>query len=133
MGRTARCPECSTLIGIHDVEPGQYECNCCHKVVEIDPPVPVGKILLLSEGEYSDYNVIMVVRTLKSFSIHQLTLEYRNTRPKSEREPYNEQEGGFMNWMVSSGYVETVEWWEFHVGAYGKLDPDEQWTRNHST
>jgi hypothetical protein len=82
--------------------------------------IPAGKILMLSSGEYSDYSVMGVFRTLKP--ITQDVYSAMRDACFSASPGYDRYEvGKAAPWLIVNGYVEEVEHEELYLGDYGRI------------
>lgn len=80
------------------------------------------ELILVSNGAYSDYGVMGLVRVLVDFD----TVEIRD-KFISEIGPlreYENNEDRFYGYLVDNGYVENIEVRELYIGSYGKIDED---------
>lgn len=58
-----------------------------------------GEIILLTDGEYSDYEVNTLCKATKDIDVMALRLEYLELFPK-EVEPYSFKVSHFLKWLV---------------------------------
>lgn len=80
-----------------------------------------GQLLLLSTGEYSDYDIHVVCRVLKNFDSREVSLSYNG-----KRDDYDFDDDAFTHYLTSNGYIEDVDYQEWHLGSYGTLDIPEE-------
>lgn len=80
-----------------------------------------GTLVLLSEGEYSDYLVGPLFRCLKDLHLESLAESFYAHAPVDKFDEHRKDVGAssFALWIVSSGWVEEIEYQEVHVGSYG--------------
>lgn len=84
-------------------------------------PIPKGSIITTTVGEYSDYGVVAVVRALQDLNPKELRDRYLAEFPE-ENDPYAFEEYKFQNWLNKHGYVEELNHFKWHFGAYGHAD-----------
>jgi hypothetical protein len=73
--------------------------------------IDVGQVLYLTTGEYSDFNIVTVVRALKQFDTKVEEADYLVQFPdRSRRHPT------LLRWLLDRGVLEELdppaaEWW----------------------
>ena len=78
-----------------------------------------GKLVVISQGEYSDYCVLGVFIAQQKFNPDDLREEYLQIHPK-HKEPYQFNERMFVEFIVSKKLVKEIKFDEFHLGGYGE-------------
>lgn len=82
-----------------------------------------GSLLLLTRGEYSDYDVTAVGRALETFDPEDLRQEWYGLHP-GDREQCSADLSAFVAWLINAkGLIEELEHVELHVGSYANLEP----------
>ena len=76
-----------------------------------------GDLLVLSRGNYDDYETLALARVLKPFTREQLKGSY----PRQVR--YDDLE--IIGWLVDNGYVEITGAAELHLLIYGAWSDEE--------
>ena len=89
-----------------------------------NPNFETGDIIILAEGEYSDYRTGPLFRCVKDLNIETLAKEFYPNAPVSE---WNEDRrvadaSTFTLWLTQNGWVEEIEYREVHVGSYGTFE-----------
>ena len=87
------------------------------KIIDIEK----GKLVVISQGEYSDYQVLGVFIAEERFNPDDLKDEYLKLCPE-EKQPYKFEERKFLNFVISKKLLKEIEYCEFHLGNYGKID-----------
>ena len=88
--------------------------------------IPAGTLVLVSQGEYSDYTVLAVARTLKP--IDEKVWDEMKAACKSLRETDANSWGELSHalpWFLKNGYMEEVEHQEMHLGYIDLLNWEE--------
>lgn len=86
--------------------------------------IPVGAMIALSSGEYSDYRVGCFSRVLRPLN-EAVWEEMRSacTVPPdydpTESPRFDEYKA--VPWLVANGYIEELPYTELHLGDYGEL------------
>lgn len=82
----------------------------------------LGDIILLSNGEYSDYSFAGPFRVLKPLNFNSELLKelQGNWKPSSHWEQFSPD--SVIGGLTSLGYIEDIESSEVWIGAYGKVD-----------
>jgi len=83
-----------------------------------------GELMMISTGEYSDYDIKGLFKILKDFDAQeQLAIwaketgrEVVNYRVESE---YQNQQIDYMGWLNKNGFIEDVDYRELHTDDYG--------------
>lgn len=82
---------------------------------------PAGSIVLLTEGEYSDYSFIGDFVARKECDLHALATAF-----KAQYKPEHEWDGPnpdkFAAWLVVEGWMYPGAAQEVHIGGYSGLD-----------
>lgn len=81
------------------------------------------KLILITNGEYSDYSVSGIFKLLTNKTPNELKQKYLKEYPE-QCEDYGANFYKFIGWLSSNGYVEDVEYQELHLGAYGCFDDE---------
>lgn len=82
-----------------------------------------GTLLLLSRGEYSDYDVTAVCRATQDFDPDALKREWLDAHPDQD-EQYRADLSAFLAWLLNvKAIAEELEVTELHLGSYSTLDP----------
>lgn len=79
-----------------------------------------GDLLLISHGEYSDYDVRAIVRVVKDLDSREVTLSYQ----KEIKDDWFDDHA-FLAYLVKQGCVEDVDYQEWHTGGYGRIEIPE--------
>lgn len=88
-----------------------------------NPKFDAGTIIILAEGEYSDYRTGPLFRCLKDVNLEDLAREFYPNAPKSEWSGRrNADASTFTLWLIQNGWVEELEYSEVHVGSYGEFE-----------
>lgn len=78
-----------------------------------------GAILILTEGEYSDYRTGPLLRCLRDLDITKLAEEFHASKSKWA---YGEADTStFALWITLNGWAEELTYAEIHVGSYGQF------------
>lgn len=77
----------------------------------------IGEILLLSHGQYSDYQISTVVKVCREFNLFEITKLYGK---KPQYAGFIE----FINYLVQNHFVEEIAFKEWNVGGYKLFDGD---------
>ena len=80
------------------------------------------RLLIFTEGEYSDFHIAAVCTAVKDFDVGDVRNLYLLAYPDQKKE-YEFSEYQFIAWLVSAGYVKDTSCTEFHVGSYGEFKP----------
>lgn len=82
--------------------------------------IKAGETVLLSEGEWSDYEVKFLAKALKDFTMEELRSKYFEKYP--EQIPYNRADlDKFSFYLVEAGFIEEVPCVELYLGTWGEL------------
>lgn len=76
------------------------------------------ELILISSGEYSDYQIHEVAKASKDFALEAVIEAYLAEHPE-QRESYSVQYTQFITFLLLKGFVELVPNQELHLGAYG--------------
>ena len=91
--------------------------------------LPVGSLIILHQGEYSDKMASGPFRVLKPFNGDTLLAEFKaQWKPAHEwiEEPDADE---FQAWLSVSGYLEDIEGvTHWHIGSYGRLETSDPWS-----
>jgi hypothetical protein len=90
--------------------------------------LPVGSLIILHKGEYSDKTASGPFKALKPFNGDDLLAEFKaQWSPKNDWDEAPDPEE-FEAWVVKVGCLEAVEnVTHWHIGSYGEIDPGEPW------
>jgi hypothetical protein len=79
-------------------------------------------MLMLSTGEYSDYQVHGVFRPLRDFVIGDALAQFKaQFVPEPDAYSNEPDPQDFLGWLCASGYIENAGVAEIHLGCYGEL------------
>jgi hypothetical protein len=79
-----------------------------------------GTILLLSEGEYSDFGYCGQLVTLKTCHLADLIDAYRAARTL-ENPDIHQGPSDFVAWLITTEHAAPLQYSEAHLGDYGEL------------
>lgn len=94
-----------------------------------------GSLLILSTGEYSDYNYHGPFKVLKGFSRAAAAEAFVIAWPQYRTDvntargwqQFDEDDGpdpsAFMDWLIKEGWIEALDCPEWHVGSYSRFSP----------
>jgi hypothetical protein len=94
--------------------------------VDLSDTLPAGSLLVIEQGEYSDFSTAAPVRMLRDATKRALVQEYVTQYTPENGTWYNAEPDpdSFLPWMVRAGYVEAVDHVNtWHVGSYGRFHP----------
>lgn len=82
---------------------------------------PAGTILLMEEGEYSDFGYCAHLVTLKECDIPALVEQFKDQHKAADEwgEPGPSE---FCAWLVSTQACAPLECQTLHIGSYGRLE-----------
>ena len=91
-----------------------------------------GALFVLTEGEYSDYQMMVVCRATEDIDPQALTREYLAAYPQ-QAEDYDAEFYHFAKWLtVDRQAAEEAACWEWHLGEYGTFRPElKTWNERH--
>lgn len=89
---------------------------------DTEQTVKAGEILLVTQGQYSDYSCTAIMRAERDFDIAEVKALYLAEFPE-QAEEYNAEHEQFVGWLSSCGYATDVPHRELHAGSYGNLEP----------
>ncbi len=72
------------------------------------------ELVILSEGEYSEYQILWTFRVVRSFNTGEVLVHYLK-----EASCYDSDV--FVAWLKQQNYVEEIETREWHVSNYGEI------------
>lgn len=81
-------------------------------------------LIVISSGEYSDYQVWGLFKTKKDFTGKTWLQEYLVDYPEQQK-PYAFEYSKFINYLISKDIIEEVSCSEFYLGDYGHFDSME--------
>lgn len=89
--------------------------------------IQIGALILISEGEYSDYRILDTFRALKDFDTGDVIREFMAKEyPDFSTDEYWDSPRpeceDLQKWVLSVGYVEELKTVEWYVGTYGRFD-----------
>lgn len=90
--------------------------------------LPVGSVIILHTGEYSDKQARGPYKTLKPFNGDELVFKFiSGWVPKWEGDETPDP-SEFDAWLFTAGYLEPIEnVTHWHIGSYGRLEPSHPW------
>ncbi len=84
-----------------------------------------GETIILSDGSYSDYNIIDVYKCLKDFDIDEIVVGMISgeegsikDKPRSASMVLNVESDAIVALLLSSGHVELISTTEFNLGDF---------------
>lgn len=82
-----------------------------------------GDLMILSNGEYSDYSFSGPFRCVKNFEFPPTARAHADSFEQNE---YDNQPdpSSFIAWLALNGYIEDVACTEIYLGSYGPLSID---------
>lgn len=85
--------------------------------------ININDVLILTEGEYSDYHYIGVFKAVKALSQEDLTTLQREFEKELDDDDLYDYRNSyrFANFLMLKGYLEELNSREVHLGAYGEL------------
>jgi hypothetical protein len=85
--------------------------------------IKTGQTVIVSEGEWSDYSILFIVRALVDVDVIALKEEWLSLHPE-QREEYHFESYQFFAWVMSQGIFTpvSVDWLEWHIASYGNLE-----------
>ena len=90
--------------------------------------LPVGSMIILHQGEYSDKSASGPYTALKPFNGDALLAEFKaQWKPANDWDdaPYPDE---FSAWLFTSGYLEPIDnVTHWHIGSYGRVEPSAPW------
>lgn len=82
---------------------------------------PAGKILLLEEGEYSDFGYCAQLVTLEPLNLREAIEAYKEQhKPKDDWDTPDTD--GFVGWLCSTQQCAQLDCEIAHIGSYGRLE-----------
>ena len=85
---------------------------------EVGVIIPVGSMFLLSSGQYSNYGIDVLCRSLVDVDVDAVRLEYLKVYPGQAKE-YGFKNSAFINWFINEKKMaEEVDCWELRTSAY---------------
>jgi len=83
-----------------------------------------GDLVLLTDGDYSDYHILAIARAKTDFDMDNLFEEYLGKKPK-QKDPYKFNNDAFVKWlMTDKNVLEEKNTQESH---FGQLHHDWFW------
>ena len=86
---------------------------------------PAGKVIVLTEGCYSDFGMADVVKTLIECDFDALVSQFL-AMPERDRNVFPRiglgSTGQFIAWLMREKFIEPLEHSEYHLGSYGLGD-----------
>jgi len=89
----------------------------------MDGDVKAGQKMVVTAGEYSDYQIAMIAEAVCDFNIYELRAEYLALHPE-QAEEYSFERDQFLAWLVNTKQVArelVLDWMEWHVESYGNV------------
>lgn len=84
---------------------------------------PAGTILMLEQGEYSDFGYAGGFVTLQEFDLRQSIEDYKEQFVA--KNDWSEPDmTGFCGWIVSTQRCAPLDYQTAHIGSYGRLGLD---------
>ena len=81
-----------------------------------------GSIILVTDGEYSDYETIMFCKAIADIDVIALRSEYMALYPE-QKKPYSFEEFNFCKWLVVDKKIcEELNCFEWNLGGYAEAD-----------
>lgn len=80
--------------------------------------VKKGELLLITDGEYSDYSVHGLFRVKKDFNLEESREDFDKEFPTSDKYDFRKY-GRFINYLSLKDLVDIVEYKECHLGDHG--------------
>ncbi len=87
--------------------------------------IKVGETIVFTAGEPYEYWFQGPMKVLKEFKKEEVSKEFISQWPPKDRYPRRPSESGFIDWMVSNGYVEISAHHRWYVGSDG-FKPDAE-------
>jgi hypothetical protein len=81
-----------------------------------------GTLVLLTSGEYSDYDLKAIGRATQDIDPEGLRQEWFSMHPE-QADQYSAEFYAFVAWLAKSGLIEEMPCVELHLGSYGNLEP----------
>jgi hypothetical protein len=79
-----------------------------------------GELIIITSGEYSDYNIQFVGKTISSFDAEAM-LEAWLTEHPDQRKDYNFNEYEFLAYLMASGLFQELHPVEWHLSDYSTV------------
>lgn len=79
-----------------------------------------GEIVVLTDGEYSDYRIEGIFRARVDFELAKICKEFVRDKPRVGEGGLKDQ---FFPWLVEKGYAEDLDTLELHLGGYRGFQP----------
>lgn len=79
--------------------------------------IPQGIFLLISQGEYSDYGISGLFKTLKEIDPNLMIRGWLEANP-DQKDQYSFDHYAFVSWLVSIDFLEEVTHWTWHTNNY---------------
>lgn len=80
-----------------------------------------GRLLMVDEGQASNYEVKGVFVILMDFFPYRELKEYLELN-KKQSEEYHFEEDQFLNYLISKGYLLEIDYDNLYLGAYSMTD-----------
>lgn len=88
--------------------------------------IPAGKLILISNGQYSSYEVFTVVEVLQEFDAAAELRSYYEQHPE-QRGEYRMAESQFITWLIERGLIKEIDYGEFYLqGRWDHTKKDGQ-------
>lgn len=86
--------------------------------------IKAGQIVVVTDGEYSDYCLRGAIRALRDFDVKEAESEF--LRQLDTNEDHLRLGEMWLAWLIRRGFVEPAdsEIVELYVGSYGQLKPE---------
>ena len=93
-----------------------------------------GDFFAFSTGEYSDYDCGRFSKALKPFNMLDMGKKWEDTfKPygddpddiRNKWKSYDVECPEFVAWLTSEGFIELLDYKEFHLGSYGRFELGE--------
>jgi hypothetical protein len=82
--------------------------------------IPAGALVIISSGAYSDYGVFGVFRAVKEIDPDALRDDWVARHP-DQAESFRFNSDGFLSEMTTSGLLEQVPCYEYHLCDYSSV------------
>ena len=91
-----------------------------------------GEMILVTEGEYSDYNVTGLFTALKEFRRDTTIRAWCKDTNRDIKEATceigcNNKEIDYVPWLLRNGIIKELEYREFHTGSYGSTYMEKEY------
>jgi len=88
-----------------------------------------GQLIIISDGEYDDYQIVNTFRALKDFDTNEVMREFLIKHPEADGNLHSllspRTINTFQCYLIETGMAEEVHTTEWHIADYGKPNFDE--------